>query len=443
MGKLAINGGEKAVTSTAKFQAPRVSEKGMEAAVDLMKKGEISISPIVDEFEKEFAEYIGTKYALASNSGTSSLHEALFAAGISAGDEVIVPSFTFGTSASSILAARGIPVFCDVDRETYCMDPEDVEKRVTSRTRAIMPVHVFGNPCDMERILGIARRHNLKVIEDCSHAHGAEWKDKKIGSIGDVGAFSLQGGKLMPAGEGGVLATNDTDYYERAIICGRMEKSRNIPEDSRYKKQGRLLGLGFKHRPHPVGIAIAREHLRDLDKFNIVRNKNGQYIDKAFLSEVPCVKPQKSLPGSGRVYSYHYACYDKNLLGGVSVEVFTKALAAEGVICGLIGYGRLHETPFFEKGSVYYHECCLGRCPHSRPPEDFEKPDLPATAYLRENSFNPVPRFDYECKDLLDQYIEAYKKVASSVDELIAYEKENKDKLGLTEVGTTTLNLVK
>ncbi|HNS32094.1 MAG TPA: DegT/DnrJ/EryC1/StrS family aminotransferase [bacterium] len=439
MGKLAINGGEKTVKSNVDVRLPVVSEKGIAAAVELMRKGEISTSPLVDVFEKEFAQFIGVKYGLASNSGTSSLHQALFAVGVSAGDEVIVPSFTFVASVSTILAARGIPVFCDVDIDTHCIDPEDIERKITSRTRAIMVVHVWGNPCDMDSILRIAHKHKLAVVEDCSHAHGAVWKGKKVGSIGDAGGFSLQGSKIMPAGEGGVLTTNNLDVYERAIVCGRVEKIDSIPAGSRNRKAS--MGLGFKHRPHPVGIAIALEHLRELDVLNGIRNKNGRYLDDA-ISDIPCVKPQKVLPGCERVYSYHFGNYDRNLLGGVSLEVFLRALAAEGVGCGRVGYGRLHETDIFEEGSIYFHECCLGRCPHSRRPGEFEKPDLPNTLKLRSSAFTMAPRFETNFAEKLDQYVDAYHKVASCVDELKAYEKDNADKIKPVNVSARSVNPV-
>ncbi len=439
MAKLAINGGNRAISEKVKTSYPVVSEKGIEAAVELMRKGEISTSPIVDEFENEFAKFIGVKHALASNSGTSSLHQALFAVGVSAGDEVIVPSFTFVASVSTILAARGIPVFCDVDIDTHCIDPDDVERKITSRTRAIMVVHVWGNPCDMERIMKIAKKHNLAVVEDCSHAHGATWKGQKVGSIGDAGGFSLQGSKTMPAGEGGVLTTNITDIYERAIVCGRVEKIDLLPEGSRNRKAS--MGLGFKHRPHPVGIAMAREQLKEIDRLNDIRDKNGKYLDEG-LADIPCIKPQKVLQGCRKVYSYHWGNFDGNLLGGVSTEVFLRALAAEGVSCGRAGYGRLHETALFEEGSIYYKECCLGRCPHSRKPSEFAKPDLPNTLYLRQHAFTMSPRFEVNYEKVLDQYIEAYHKVVSAVDELRAYEKENADKIAPVKVSARSVNPV-
>ncbi len=440
MGKLALTGGEQGVTipgSTARL--PAAGEREIEAVVELMKKGEISVSPVVDAFEEEFAEYIGTTYGLASNSGTSALHEALVGAGVSPGKEVIVPSYTFGPGAAVILAAHGVPVFCDVDRDTYCIDPEDVARKISPRTCAILVVHVWGNPCDMGPILELAREHDLAVVEDCSHAHGAEWHGKKVGSVGDVGGFSLQGGKLVKAGEGGVLTTDDSACYERAATYGRSEKIRNFPEDSPYKQSG-LVGMGFKHRPHPLGIAIAREQLRDLDERNSVRNENGAYLE-AGIADIDAIHIQKVLPDCRRVYSYHYARYDEEKFGGVSLEVFMRALRAEGVGCGRMGYGRLHEAPWFVEGSPY-QEGCLGRCPFVETPPEFATGPLPVTEYLREHNFSIAPRFETECRDLIDQYIDAYHKVTSCVDELLSFQQEQGDRLESRPVSGRSVNPV-
>ncbi len=427
MARLAINGGEKTITiPKPRTRLPIVTEREIQAVVDLMRKGEISASPIVEKFEQEFAQYIGTEYGLASNSGTSSLHEALVGVGVSAGDEVIVPSYTFGPGAMVILAAHGVPVFCDIDRQTYCIDPEDAARKVTSRTRAILLVHVWGNPCDMGQIMQLARKHNLAVVEDCSHAHGAEWHGKKIGSLGDVGGFSLQESKLVKAGEGGILTTNDRECYERAATYGRSEKIRVFPEDSLYK-QCALMGMGFKHRPHPLGIAIAREQLRHLDERNEIRDENGACLE-AGIADIEAIRIQKVLPDCRRVYSYHYATYDDEKLNGVSLKVFMQALQAEGVRCDRIGYGWLHKAPLFTEGSPYNKDC-LGQCPLVETPPDFAAGPLPVTEYLYEHNFMIAPRFETECQELIDQYIEAYHKVASSIDELLALEKEQTGEL--------------
>lgn len=424
MSKLALLGGERTVTIDYEKAAnlPLVNEKGIEAAVDLMRKGEISSSPIVSKFEKRFADYIGTKYGVCSNNGTSSLHAALFAVGVGPGDEVIVPSYTFWATATTIVTAQGIPVFTEVDKETYNLDPAAIEKNITPRTKAIMVVHVWGNPADMDAILAIAKKHNIAVIEDCSHAHGSMLNGKMVGSIGDVGAFSFQASKLLPAGEGGILVTNNEEYYERAAAIGHYERIATFPESSRYKKYG-LTGFGYKFRIHPVGVALADSALDELDERNEIRNMNGKALDKG-LENIDCIKPQKVLDGAVRQYSYHYATYDAAKLDNVPLPVFIKALKEEGVSCGFCGYGRLHKAPYFTELS------------------GFKNVDLPVTEYLGKNTFMVAPRFEKVCPDLIDQYIEAYYKVVKNVDELKKYAEDNEYTSIAANITSSSLNVL-
>ena len=163
------------------------------------------------EFEERFAAYQEAKYGIACTNGTAALEIAVAALGIGLGDEVIVPDFTFIATASAVLSVGAMPVLVDVDPNTYCIDPEKVEALITPRTKAIIAVHIAGHPADMDRLQEIARIHNLSIIEDSSHAHGSEWKGKKIGAIGSIGTFSFQSSKLMTAGEGGLLVTNNED----------------------------------------------------------------------------------------------------------------------------------------------------------------------------------------------------------------------------------------
>ena len=419
MGKLALLGGPKAVTlDKRRFAVPPVSEEAIAAVVELMRKGETSISPSVAEFEREFAEYVGCEYGLALTSGTAALQTALFAVGVGPGDEVIVPSFTFLTTATTVPAMGGITVFADVDRDTMTLDPADIERKITGRTRAIVVCHVWGNPADMESILELARSRGIAVIEDCSHAHGATWQGKKVGSIGDVGCFSCQGSKLIAAGEGGVLTTNDRDLYERAIVMGRPEKRAEIREDSEIKRFA-FTGLGFKYRPHPLGIAIAREQLHHLDEMNEIRDRNGAVLD-AGLADVADVVPQRVLPGCRRVYNSHCMRYDPDKLGGVSVETFLRALAAEGVGIGRMRYGHLHGNPLFTEGFPYgTKDAALSAQGHEA--SEFANGPLSVTEHLREYAFRAAPRLETECRELINQYLDAYHKVASAADELLAY----------------------
>ena len=214
---------------------PVMEREEIGAVVALMAPNEISTSPVVHEFESEFVRYHDVDYALAQCNGTSTLHAASFAVGIGPGDKVITPAYTWHLAVGPTLASHGVPVFADVDRHSLCLIPEDVERKITERTKAISVLHAYRHPAPMDEIMDIARRHRLPVIEDCSHAHGATYKDRHIGTIGDVGCFSLQGSKIIVAGEGGMLVTNNRQHYAHAIALGHCER---IPEvgDSEFAK---------------------------------------------------------------------------------------------------------------------------------------------------------------------------------------------------------------
>lgn len=430
MPKLALLGGTKTVTLDYEKEGnlPLVNEKGIQKVTELMRKGEISTSPVVKEFERKFADYVGAKYALCCTNGTTTLQEALFAVGVKPGDEVIVPSYTFWATTAPIIASHGVPVFCDVDKETYNLDPAEVEKKITSKTRAIMVVHVWGNPADLDGIMRIARKYNVAVIEDCSHAHGAEWKGQKVGIIGDVGCFSLQGSKLLPGGEAGILVTNNREYYERCVALGHYERLTSLPEDSLYRKYA-LTGLGFKHRVHPLAIAIADSALEDLDERSEIRNSQGKLLEEG-IKDISCIIPQKVYSGAARQYAYHFVTYDETKLEGVSAMTFMKALKEEGVIVGVCGYGRLHKAPLFVEGDPYGNGC-PGNCSHVVNNFDRTNVILPVTELLAVNTFMAAPRFEKNCGQLIEQYVEAYHKVANNADELRKYEIEkgnlNKD----------------
>jgi perosamine synthetase len=412
MSKLALLGGEKAVRlDYAKVaNRPLVTEKGIADAVELMKKGEISSSPSVQAFEKRFAEYVGAKYSVATNNGTASLDCALFAAQVRPGEEVLVPSYTFWATVVPILAEHAVPVFCDVDPETFCIDPADIERKITAKTKAIMLVHVWGNPANMDEIMKIARRHHLKVIEDCSHAHGAKYRGTNVGLIGDVGCYSMQASKLLCAGEGGILVTNDRECYERALSLGQYDRISKLPEDSPYRRYA-LTGMGHKYRPHPVAIAIANANLGELDERNAIRNANAEAFAES-IADIPFLRAQKVCEGAAREYSYQYYFYDKEKFGGISTIALLKALSSEGVVCGYCGYGRLHKAPLFLQGGAY------GDCgAHAEPVS------LPVTELLAEQTFMAAPRFEKECPELLKQYAEAYRKVAENWKDLAEYDR--------------------
>ena len=231
-------------------------------------------------FEKEFAEFVGVDYCVALSSGTGALITSLAALGIGPGDEVIVPGYTFIASISSIIHAKAIPVLAEVD-ESLNIDPEDISKKITKKTKAIMPVHMLGNPCDMDKIMEIAKEHKLNVIEDCCQAAGASYKGKKVGSIGDIGAFSLNIYKTITAGDGGMVVTSDRDLYERAFGFH--------DQGHKPKRMGLEIGnrsiIGMNLRINELTGAVALAQVRKLEKIVKILRERKRKLKEA-ISEI-------------------------------------------------------------------------------------------------------------------------------------------------------------
>jgi len=411
---LALKGGPKAVTldDTEASKWPIIGDEEIEAVTDLLRKGELSVSEETYAFEKEFADYLGVKYALAHNNGTAAIHAAFFAAGVGPGDEVIAPSYTYWATAMPILSCNAIPVFAEVDPKNLCLEPDDVMKKITSQTKAIIVVHLWGMPAEMDELRVIARENNLSLIEDASHAHGAEYRGKKIGSIGDIGCFSLQTSKLMIGGEGGVLVTNNDEYYERAILLGHYER---IPKLSEKHRSYAHTGFGWKYRISPLASAIARVQLRHLDERNRKRNMNLDYLNRKFR-EIKGIEPFETPSYVKRVYYEYRVRFNSEALRGISRERLTEALQAEGAKATPERYPLLHLQPIFQNRNVYGKGCPFD-CPHADRKIFYNKGDLPVTENVQENILR-LPTFPNAEKPLLDQYVYAFRKVAENVDEL-------------------------
>src|SRR5438034_4850495 len=230
MTQLALLGGPRAVQTDPgdMFAWPIITEEDEQAVLEVLRAGKMSGTEVTMAFEKEFAAWHGVRYALAHNTGTAALHAAMFAGGVGVGDEIIAPSLTYWASALPALSLGATIVFAEVDPHTICLDPNDIEHRLTSRTRAIVPVHYCAHPCDMDPIMEIARRRGVKVIEDVSHAQGGLYKGRLLGTIGDVGAMSLMSRKALPTGDGGMLITDDLTIYERAVAFGHYARTRSL-----------------------------------------------------------------------------------------------------------------------------------------------------------------------------------------------------------------------
>jgi len=294
------------------------------------------------EFERKFASYHQAKHGIAVTNGTAALEVVLAALGVGPSDEVIVPDFTFIATASAVLAAGALPVLVDVTPDTYCLDPTLVEERITDRTKAIIAVHMGGHPADMDRLPGIARRHGIRLVEDSAHAHGSEWKGRKIGAIGDIGTFSFQASKLITAGEGGIIITNDDELERRARSvhdCGRM------PGEWFYSH----FIYGSNYRLSEWQGAILTQQLSRLDKQATIRTKNAAYLD-GVLPEIGGISPQKHDPRCTRNGHYAYIFhYENSAFAYLPIKRFIEALEAEGIPTQA-SYPPIHELDLFKSG---------------------------------------------------------------------------------------------
>jgi dTDP-4-amino-4,6-dideoxygalactose transaminase len=293
----------------------------------------------VAEFEQRFAAQHGCKHGIAVVNGTVSLRIALLAAGIRAEAEVIIPPYTFFSTASAVIEANAVPVFADIDLDTFNLDPRAVEAAITSRTRAIIPVHFAGQPADMKAIMAIARKRKLIVIEDAAHAHGANYRDQPTGSLGHIASFSFQSSKNMTSGEGGILTTNDAALAES---CRSIHNCGRVPTGVWYEHHV----ISGNYRLGEFQGAILNAQLDRLEAQTRKRDRNGQYL-AARLGQLPGIHPQKR-PASCTRHSYHLFMLrlDGNAFGAMRSAVL-QALQAEGIPCSA-GYGfSLPEQPMF------------------------------------------------------------------------------------------------
>jgi dTDP-4-amino-4,6-dideoxygalactose transaminase len=430
--QLALLGGPPAITAdqTEAARWPLVEAEEQAAVQEVLASGDWSTSPVARLLEEEFAAYHGARYALSTNNGTAALHGAFFALGLGPGDEVICPSATYWATAVPVLNCGAIPVFADVDPETLGLDPADVARRVTPRTKAVVVMHSGGMPCEMDALLDVARRHGLRVVEDASHAHGATYKGRKAGTFGDVAAFSLQTSKLCPAGEGGVLLTDDAAILRRATALGHYERLGRGPREAAGREgdeagedeyaRFRHTSFGYKYRISPLNAAVGRVSLAKLDERNRRRNAGIERLLEG-LSEVPGLTPPAIPDYVQRVY-YGQARvrYDAAELGGLPVERFVEALRAEGArVSGgtqLRHRGGLHTQPLFLERAhwAFQHPANAESVARAR----YGVGALPVTDNPPRDRIS-LPNFPRPTPELLEQYVAAFHKVARNAVRLL------------------------
>ncbi len=330
--KLAIKGGTPVRTRGFPGWPVWDPKHDEERVVSVLRSGVWSRARVVDEFERKYAELLGTKRCLATTHGTTALITALDALDVGVGDEVLVGPYTFVATISVIFLAGALPIMVDTDRETFLVNPAKMEEKITPNTKAILPVHIYGLPADMDRINAIARKHNLVVLEDACQAWLAEYRGRKCGALGDLGCFSFQNSKHLTCGEGGAVTGDAAAVMDRAVSYHNFGRGGNR--------------LGSKCRMTEFQAAILLAQMQRLEEQTRRRWENGAYLTSK-LQGIPGITPHKLYDGVTRaVYHLYPLRYDPEGFG-VPRSRFLAALQAEGIPCGG-GYGRLNKAPFIE-----------------------------------------------------------------------------------------------
>ena len=332
--KLAINGGKKTFSARGPhYSWPQIT-KVEERAVLKQLYVSISIydkSGIFEKFENSFAIYHKRKYALLCNSGTTAIHSMFVTANFKSGDEVICPAYTFFATVTPLLFTGAKPVLCDCDTSGN-IDPEEIEKKITPKTKGVVVTHMWGIPCQMDRIVEICKKYKLLLLEDCSHAHGARYKGKLVGTFGDMAAWSLQGPKNVSGGEGGIILTNNEEFYYRALLLGHYNKrcKQAIPSTHKFYRYA-TTGMGLKYRAHPLAATLAFETFKKLEEYLSVRHQFAQKIIKELRDVAGLTPPQFDSKIQPSWYALVFQ-YNSKLFKGLPIEIFFDALQKEGLL---------------------------------------------------------------------------------------------------------------
>jgi dTDP-4-amino-4,6-dideoxygalactose transaminase len=421
MSKLALLGGPRAVSTGEDLVSwPVITPATEEAVLEVLRRGKISDLDITVQFEREFADWLGVEYALAHNTGTAAVHCALFGLGIGRGDEIICPSMTYWASCAPVLSLGGTVLFADIDSSSLCIDPRDIERCISERTKAIVVVHYSGMPADMEAILSIAGKHGLAVLEDCSHSHGSLYNGKMTGTLGDVAAFSMMSAKSMPIGEGGMLATNDRRIYERAIAFAHYARHGDFLTIPEIRSDAGIPWGAYKYRLNQLCSAVGREQLKSYGE-RMDEIDRGMNLFWDLLEGVPGIGPHRPPKDSGHTMGGWYnplGHYRSEELGGLSITRFCEALRAEGVRdcnpgCNL----PLHTHPLFNELDVYGDGKPTNLSASSQRTEQAEK-DLRISSEIQSKVFK-VPWFRHYRRRAIEENARAFCKVTESYGELL------------------------
>lgn len=355
-GRPAILGGRPAVPAELKRTWPDIRAEDKTAVLAVLDRGTLTgINGIeATSLEREWAAKLGVSDAILFNTGTAAIHAALYAVGVEAGDEVITTAFTFSGTFQAVLHQGAIPVFADIDPRTYNIDPSLIEERISPRTKALLPVHIHGLPCDMDAIMAIARRHHLAVVEDAAQAHLATYRGRYAGTIGTAGAFSVQATKNLSGVEGGFVVTNDVE------VAARARRIRTYGEDIAagsdmggwYFRPYTVYSVGWNYRSNELSAAFARSQLRRLDEYTAIAQRNGRYLN-AHLAKIPGLVPPTEPSDRTSVFHKYRVRFDPAVLGaGVAPKILrdrlVAALRAEGVDAALWHVEPVTSFPIFQ-----------------------------------------------------------------------------------------------
>ncbi|MED4601259.1 UDP-4-amino-4,6-dideoxy-N-acetyl-beta-L-altrosamine transaminase [Paenibacillus validus] len=348
MEKLAIQGGVPVRSTMLAYGQQWIDERDIDAVVSVLRGPFITQGPYITEFEKEVASYAGARYAVAFSSGTAALHGACFAAGIGTGDEVITTPITFVASSNCVLYCGGTPVFADIDPATYNIDPEDIKRKITPRTKAIIPVDFTGQPVEIEAIMNIAREHGLLVIQDAAHSLGAEYQNRKIGSFADMTMFSFHPVKHVTTGEGGVIVTDREDLYRKLQLF----RSHGITKDPSLLTQDEgpwyyeMHELGYHYRLTDLQAALGSSQMKKLDEFVRKRREIAAYYHEAFAN-LPGIRIPYQAAFANSSWHLYMLRFEREAFKVDRQELFL-ALRAENI--GVhVHYIPVYKQPYYQR----------------------------------------------------------------------------------------------
>ena len=418
MSTAAILGGQPAVTESLP-QWPLVDAEALAEITRVIT--EETLCPVgaegtQGEFERGFAGLHGRKYGLAVNGGTAALMLSLHGVGVQPGDEVIVSPFTWGASVSCVLQNFAIPIFADIDPDTFTMDPASIESRITPRTKAIVVVHIFGFPADMTAIMDVANRHGIAVVEDVAQAHGGKHAGKYLGAWGTVGAFSLQASKNLTGGEGGILVCDDREIYERAMSMGthpqRLYAELELPEF-----REKIDSLAFNFRMHSMSAALANVQLKYLEEWSLARGRNARDLYEQ-VRDLPYLELPPALPETDRHGFYNIPFKYRPGLLPLSRDEFVSALKAEGVAASPYVKVPLYLRPRFQDHDYFGRGYPWAL---AEEPVVYRAGDCPVVEAMCEVEFQVSGQFYLDLPVLIEQMAEAFRRVGDSAAEIRAH----------------------